>query len=178
MRTSPRSAAVPSPVKVDACADGSLVYSIDLPPGALPPVVNRDLARAWAAARDAADASVWGTPRGFRFRSTDGEMSDVILADADAACWADAVDRRFSLHTSYGLSLCLRLLALVELLSRARQLSMFCSFHPDGAELHPALLSLAAQAPLSPELRFDATHFQASLGRLSDSKRHIAGASA
>ncbi len=178
------------PVVVAVGRNGGLIYTVDMVPEALPPVSNRDLSSAWVAARDAADASAWGVPRGFRFRRATrslGEddaddrpsdtLSDVILADADAACWADAVDRRFGLATSYGLSLCLRLLALVELLSRTRRLVRFCSFQPDGAELHPALLSLAARAPLKADLRFDESHFHAALDTLSGVAGYLTGAS-
>ena len=66
------------------------------------------------------DGATWGAVRGFRFRRPDGSYTDLALADRDARCWAGAVDRTAGLTSSYGLSLCLRLLALVDLLARAR----------------------------------------------------------
>ena len=90
-----------------------------LPPEALPPVGTRDLEAAWHAARGAAIAERHGPIRGFRFCRADGSHAHLALTDRDAGCWAEAVDRTVGMHTSYGLSLCLRLLALVDLLARA-----------------------------------------------------------
>lgn len=87
------------------------------------------------------------------------------LADPDARCWAGAVDTTVGIHTRYGLSLCLRLLALVDLLARAGWASGVLRFAPDGAELHPALLRAAASVPLTAEARFDEAGFRAFLGR-------------
>ena len=81
---------------------------------------RRDLERAWYAARDAALAQHWGVNRFFRFERHDGSYGDLALADRDACCWADAVDGTIGLRNSYGLAVCLRLLALVDLLARAR----------------------------------------------------------
>ncbi len=82
-------------------------------------------------------------------------VADLVLADRDACCWASAVDRVCGLGTFYGLSLCLRLLALVELMGRARWLAGLFRLHADGAELDPALLAAAAHCPLGRDARFD-----------------------
>jgi hypothetical protein len=153
-----------APVRVGRGPDGFLTYAVDLAPEDLPRVRGRDLERAWYAAREAALASDWGVSRGFRFRRADGSFVDLALADRDAACWAGAVDGTVGLGSSYGLSLCLRLLALVELMARARWTARFCRFARDGAELEPELLGAAASAPLNAELRFDEDWFTARLG--------------
>jgi hypothetical protein len=138
-----------------------MTYLVDVPPEALPPVRLRDLVAAWDAARAAATAASWGTARFFRFRRGDGTCTDLALADPDACCWAGAVDGTVGMNTSYGLSLCLRLLALVDLLARARWATALFAIRRDGAELDPSLLRTAATAPLTREARFDETGFRA-----------------
>ena len=71
------------------------------------------------------------------------------------------------LQSLYGLSLCLRLLALVDLLARARWADGFCQVRRGGAELHPALLRAAASAELTNDARFDETRFRACLTAVS-----------
>lgn len=154
------------PVRVGEAGDGTLTYVVDQPPTALPPVHRRDLELAWAAARRAALGSAWGAPRRFRFRHPDGSVTDLALQDPDARCWAEAVNGTAGLQTLHGLSICLRLLALVDLLARARWLHTLCPLRRDGAELHPALLRAAATAELTNEARFDETRFRAGLDRL------------
>src|SRR5215472_6148878 len=107
-------------VHVGTGPGGSLTYLVSLPPEELPSVHRRDLERAWYAARDAALAQRWSVVRLFRFQRPDGSLGDLALADRDACCWAGAVDGMVGLRNSYGVSLCLRLLALVDLLARAR----------------------------------------------------------
>jgi hypothetical protein len=153
-------------VQVGAGPDGSVTYLVDVPPEALPPVRGRDLERAWYAAREAAIAGSWSTVRGFRFRRPDGSHTDLALADPHARCWAGAVDGTVGLGSSYGLALCLRLLALVDLLAHARWALPLFRLERDGADLHPGLLSTAATAPLTAEARFDETRFRASLDPL------------
>ncbi len=154
----------PSPaVRVGHGPDGLLTYLIDLAPEALPRVRGRDLERAWYAAREAAIAADWGVTRGFRFRRPDGTVVDLALADRDAACWAGAVDGTVGLSSSYGLSVCLRLLALVDLLARADWATPFCRLARDGAELDGILLRAAATAPLNGDLRFDEALFRTRL---------------
>jgi hypothetical protein len=150
-------------VQVGAGPDGSVTYLVDVPPEALPPVRGRDLERAWYAAREAAIAGSWSAVRGFRFRRADGSHTDLALADPHARCWAGAVDGTVGLGSGYGLALCLRLLALVDLLAHARWALPFFRLERDGADLHPSLLSAAATAPLTSEARFDETRFRARL---------------
>jgi hypothetical protein len=157
-----------SPVRVGAAADGTLTYLVDLPPEALPAVRGRDLEQAWESARAAAGATIWGAARLFRFRRDDGSFTDLALADPDACCWAGAIEDSVGMGTSYGLSLCLRLLALVDLIARAPWAAALCVFGRRGraAELHPALLRAAAQAPLTADARFDESGFRARLAAL------------
>jgi hypothetical protein len=171
----------PLSVKVGAGPDGSVTYLVDVPPEALPPVRDRDLERAWYAAREAAIAGAWSTVRGIRFRRPDGSHTDLALADPHARCWAGAVDGTVGLGNSYGLALCLRLLALVDLLTRARWALPLFRLERDGADLHPSLLRAAATAPLTAEARFDESGFRASLANLLASPRRtprLAGVSA
>jgi len=150
-------------VRVGAGPDGSLTYSIDIPPELLPPVLSRDLAHAWYAARDAAVAQTWGAVRGFRFLRPDGSHTDLALADRDARCWAGAVDGTIGMGSSYGLSLCLRLLALIDLLARVEWALPLLQLERSVAEPHPSLLRTAATAPLTPDARFDEVRFRTSL---------------
>ena len=149
------------PVRIGAPADGAVTYLVDLPPEALPPVLLRDIAAAWEAAREAAVAAQWSTTRLFRFRRSDGTCTDLALADADACCWAGAVDGTVGMHTSYGLSLCLRLLALVDLLAHARWAAHLFSVRRDGARIDPSVLHAAATVPLTRDARFDESGFRA-----------------
>lgn len=134
-----------------------------MPPEELPAVHRSDLERAWHAARAAAIAQHWGVTRFFRFRRDDGSFGDLALADRDACCWAGAIDLTVGMRNSYGLSVCLRLLALVELLARVRWAGSLCQLQRDGAELHPVLLRAAASTPLTPDARFDETSFRSRL---------------
>ena len=156
----------PPAIQTGQALDGTLTYLVDHPPAALPPVQGRDLAAAWEAARDAALGTMWGAARLFRFRQPDGSFTDLALHDRDARCWAGAVEMTTGLQTTYGLSLCLRLLALVDLLSRASWASALCTLRRGGAELHPALLRAAATVELTNEARFDETRFRAGLALL------------
>jgi hypothetical protein len=144
---------------------GAVTYLVQLPPEALPPVCKRDLERAWYAARDAAIAQDSGAARAFRFTRSDGSHTDLALADRDARCWASAVDRVVGLRSPLGLSLCLRLLALVDLLARAPWVRPLFRLARDGAEFHPALLRAAASQPLTSEARFDEAEFRLRLAR-------------
>jgi hypothetical protein len=167
-----------SAVHVGRGPDGLLTYMVDLAPEDLPQVRGRDLERAWYAAREAAIACDWGVTRGFRFRRGDGSVVDLALADRDATCWAGAVDLTVGLGSSYGLSLCLRLLALVDLLAHAGWAAQFCRLERDGAELDTALLQTAATAPLNAELRFNETWFRARLVRPGLTGPIVSGANA
>ena len=161
----------PSPIQVAVADNGCVTYLVDAPPKSLPPVRLRDIAAAWDAARAAARDAAWGSARLFRFRRADGSLTDLALADPDACCWAGAVDLAAGMHTSYGLSLCLRLLALVDLLARERWAAPLFTLTRGGAELNPALLRAAATAPLNPEARFDETPFRALVTARLDGRR-------
>jgi len=153
-------------VRVAAGPNGSVTYLVDGPPEVLPSVRRRDLERAWYAAREAAISGLSSPVRGFRFRRPDGSHTDVALADPNARCWAGAVDGTIGLGSGYGLALCLRLLALVDLLARARWALPLFRLERDGAVLHPSLLTAAASAPLTAEARFDEIAFRADLAPL------------
>jgi hypothetical protein len=133
-------------VQMQMRADGALTYLIALPPEDLPPVRPRDLAAAWDAARAAA---------------TDDSVIDLALADPDASCWAAAVDGTVGLASALGMSLCLRLLGLVDLLATAPWAKTFVSLRRDGAEIDPALLRAAATLPLTRDARLDEISVQA-----------------
>jgi hypothetical protein len=152
-------------VRMQMRADGALTYLISLTPEALPPVRARDLAAAWDAARAAAGAEAWGAPRFFRFRRPDNSVTDLALADPDASCWAAAVDATVGLASAIGLSLCLRLLGLIDLLATAHWATPLIALHRDGAEIDPALLLAAATLPLTREARLDEPRVRASVTR-------------
>ncbi len=153
-------------VQVAAASDGATIYRLGIPPEGLPAVRGRDLAEAWDAAREAARKAEWGAETRFRFDRVDGSVTELALSDRDARCWAAAVEQVAALRTSYGVSLCLRLLALVDLLARAPWAVRLLTFEAGRVRLHPALLRLAAATPLSAEARFDEARFQKSLASL------------
>lgn len=155
----------PQAIKVAAAADGTLTYLVGMPPEALPPVRARDLDAAWHHARAAAVRAAWGETRLFRFHREDGGVTDLALADPDAACWAAAVDAVVGMRTPYGLSVCMRLLALVDLLAHARWADRFFTLRRDGAEISPALLGAAATAALTAAARFDPDDLRGRLPR-------------
>lgn len=156
---------MPTPIRVARAPDGALTYAIPCPPEALPPVAPRDLEAAWEAARAAATAERWGPPRRLLFRRADGQAQELLLADADAACWAEAVDAGHDLGTLSGLATCLRLLALIEVMTRARWLAGLYRLTPTGMDLDPALLRAAAAMPLDAAARFDETALRRLLSR-------------
>ncbi len=153
----------PSGIRTRETADGTLTYLVGMPPEALPAVRPRDIEAAWYRARGAALGEQWGDPRIFHFLRDDGSRIDLALTDPDAACWASAADRVAGLTTVYGLSLCLRLLALVALLAGAGWARAYFELDSDGARLDAGLLATAADAPLTPEAGFDPDSFRARL---------------
>jgi len=155
----------PGTIRIGGTPDGFVTYYVNLPPEALPTVCKRDLERAWYAARDAALVKRQGAVRGFRFNRPDGSHTDLALADRDARCWVGAVDNTVGIGNANGLSLCLRLLALIDLLARAPWARALLHLARDGAEFHPALLKAAASQPLTKEARFDETGFRVRLSR-------------
>ena len=155
----------PPSIRVGTSPDGSVTYLVAVPPEALPPVAKRDLELAWHAARRAALGQRWGVVRGFRFNRPDGTHTDLALADPDADCWVAALDLSVGLGTSHGMSLCLRLLALIELLAHATWARPLFTLDRGGADLHPALLRTAATIPLTRDARFDEAGFRLRLSR-------------
>ena len=153
-------------IQLGAEADGTLTYRVDHAASELPPVRGRDILAAWHLAREAARHAAWDRARAFRFRSGESGWTNLTLDDPDAQCWAGAVDRSLGLQTGYGLSVCLRLLALVDLLGRSPSLARLAALGRSGADPHPALLRLAAEAALTDEARFDETRFHARLQHL------------
>lgn len=151
-------------VRVATLGDGTTGYLVELAPEALPPVRARDLSAAWDAARGAAHAERWDVPRLFRFHPAGGAGIELALADPDACCWAGAVDRTLGLASAYGISVCLRLLALVDLLASASWATSWFALRRDGADIAPSLLSAAAAAPLTPQGRLDESTVKARLG--------------
>ena len=128
----------------------------------MPAVRTRDILLAWDLAREAANRAAYGVARAFRFRRPDGSWTDLALHQRDAACWAGAVDRAVGMETSYGLAVCLRLLALVDLLARAPWAPDVIDLSRE-AKLHPALLRLAAESRLTDEASIDESGFQQTL---------------
>lgn len=146
----------PNPVRVHRAPNGALTYAVALPPERLPAVPPERLLAAWDMARRAAALERWGPPRLMLFdRGEDAPPTRIAIADADAGCWAEAVDAEVGLDTLGGLALCLRLLALIEILTRAPWLAGLFDVTPDGIDLHPALLHAAATMPLDAAARFD-----------------------
>jgi hypothetical protein len=152
-------------IRVAEDAGGALVYAVPCPPESLPAVRPDALLAAWQAARAGAAAGRWGPPRTLLFQRDDAEPTVLALADRDARAWAEAVDRGADLGTLPGLALCLRLLALVEVLSRAGWLAPLFEVTAEGIELHPALLGAAAAMPLDAGARFDAEALRRLLSR-------------
>jgi hypothetical protein len=148
--------AAASSVRASALPCGGTAYLVNLPPRHVPAVRHADLARAWDAAREAAARGLAGDAREILFRHADGAVTRLALADHDARCWAGAVDTLSRLATLQGMALCLRLLALVELLSRAPELALLCRLEAGRASLHPALLRAAATLALNEAAGFDA----------------------
>jgi hypothetical protein len=143
------------PIQVRQAPNGALAYAVAIPPERLPAVAPDRLLAAWAMARRAAALERWGPPRLMLFHRDDAPPTEIAIADADAGCWAEAVDSEVGLDTLPGLALCLRLLALIEVLTRAPWLAGMFDVTPDGIDLHPALLRAAASMPLDAGARFD-----------------------
>lgn len=143
-------------IRVARTETGAIAYCVPVPPERLPAVAPGDLLHAWNVARRGAVLRQWGAPRLLRFAQHNGHgPTEIAIADPDAGAWTEAIDRAFGLETLTGLSLCLRLLALVEVLTRAAGLEPFFDVSRDGVDLHPSLLAAAAALPLDAAARFD-----------------------
>ncbi len=160
-----------NPITLAAADDGSLSYAIPLAPAELPPVSATALLGAWEAARARAQSGEWGPVRRLLFRGPEGSAIVLAIADRDARCWAEAVDRRAELTTLPGLALCLRLLALVEVMGRSAWMAGLFTVTAEGVEMHPSLLRAAASLPLDGAARFDAEALRGLLSRALPASR-------
>jgi len=156
---------MPDAIHMERAPDGVLTYAVPVPPERLPAVPPGELLAAWALARRAAALHRWGPRREMLFARPDGGATRIAITDADAGCWAEAIDAAVGLKTLPGLALCLRLLALVEVMTRAPWLSGLFDVTPDGIDLHPALLRAAATMPLDGAARFDESGLRRLLSR-------------
>ncbi len=146
----------PAPsVEVRDYGPDHVLYRVALAPAAMPPVPVRELEAAWDAARAHSLSADWGAQRSFRFQPADGRITDLDVTDRDARCWAGAVDRMAGLATLSGVSLCLRLLALVHLVATAPWAKTYLSSKRDGTRIDRALMRAAARADLTDDARFD-----------------------
>jgi len=152
-------------IRVAEDASGALAYAIPFPPETVPAVRPEALLAAWQAARIAAFAGHWGPPRTLMFLREEGDPVVLAIADRDARCWAEAVDRGADLASLPGLAVCLRLLALVEVMARATWLAGMFDVTAEGVDLHPALLRAASAMPLDGSARFDAEALRRLLSR-------------
>ncbi len=156
-----------SAIRTEYGPSGEILHLVPHLPGALPAVTKRDLERAWDVAREAAlspAAKCGAAPaHGFRFSPPAAPPLDLVLHDQDAASWAGAIDRLADLSTAHGVSLFLRLLALVELMGSAAWSRAWFQFSRGGVKFHPALLQAAALTPLTETGGFAETALRALL---------------
>ncbi len=144
--------------------DGEILHLVPYLPAALPAVTKRDLETAWETARAAALAPPLSTAtHAFRFLQDSAPPLDLLITDTDAASWAAAIDRLASLSTAHGISICLRLLALFQLMATQAWARQWFKLSRAGLEFHPALLQAAALTPLTPTGAFAETSLQALL---------------
>lgn len=146
-------------VRTTTLPSGAVRHELPVPPAALPAVPPAALEIAWECAREAAEAGLWGPARLIAFAG--GE--EIALTDPDAAAWAEAMARHAGFETLAGLALCLRLLALVEVMGRAPWLRGHFTLRAEGVSFHPALLAAAARAPLDATGRFEESSLRAML---------------
>lgn len=141
---------------------------VGVAPQDLPPIPVGDLRQAWHVATRAAYLAPedWGTRYQLRhpgvvFTTSDGSHMHIDFSDRDASCWAGAVDQTFGLDTLHGLSVCFRLLGLIEQLASSLWLRPYFSVGgPEGAEIEPAILKTAADHPLDHTARFNSVTFR------------------
>jgi hypothetical protein len=152
-----------APIRTAEGPEGEILHLVPHAAPALPPVTKRDLEQAWEAARDSAARPLAPRARVIRFAQGADEKLDLRLNDRDAASWADAVDRFADLSTAHGISVCLRLLALVELMGRAAWARAWFTLSRAGLEFHPGLLQAAALSPLTETGGFAETALRALL---------------
>ena len=125
--------------------------------------MNRDHTSVSIAVAKAADGTLT-----YRVAMPPEALPPVRPRDPDAACWAEAADHVAPLASAYGLSRCLRLLAVVALMAEASGSAAnwtvpFFTLGRDGADIAPTLLAAAAQASLAREALFDPETLRARL---------------
>jgi hypothetical protein len=108
-----------------------------LPP-ALPAVTARDIEQAWEATRP----PIAAPPRAFRFAG-------------DTPLELQLTERAVGLHSLHGISVCLRLLALIALLAQSLWARRWFTLAREGVTIHPDLLRAASVAPLNASGGFD-----------------------
>jgi len=140
---------------VAAGADG-IAYFVSAPPAALPSVSKRDLEQAWEAAQTLlADPPA----RIFIFPGAEAPI-ELQLNDPDADAWAAAVDRAIGLDSAHGISVCLRLIALIGGLA---QFGWAREWFGPKMSVRAELLTAASLAPLTEAGGFDETALRALL---------------
>ncbi len=144
-----------------------MLHLVSALPSALPTVTKRDLEQAWEAAQSGGMAPA----RFFRFVAEGRPPVELLLQDRDAAAWAAAVERSAGLATPYGISICLRLLALVALMAVAGWACAWFALRRDGAEIRPELWHAAALVRLNDSGGFDETDLRALLPEQRDPPR-------
>ncbi len=152
-------------IRTEAGPQGEILHLVPFLPAALPPVTKRDLEQAWEAARAAAltPPAHSAKTHAFRFLQAPAPPLDLVITDTDAASWAAAIDRIAGLSTAHGISICLRLLALFQLMATEVWVRHWFKLDRAGLEFHPALLQAAALSPLTPTGAFAETTLQALL---------------
>ena len=138
---------------------GEIRLALSEPPSALPCVTKRDLEQAWEIAQ-AGGVPAMGAPR-IRFAAQ--PPVELVLEDRDAAAWVSAVERGIGLSSAYGVSVCLRLLALVALMAQAGWVRDWFALGRAGTEIRPELLRAAALVRLNESGGFDETAIRALL---------------
>jgi hypothetical protein len=151
-------------IRIETGPRGEVLHVLPFPPSDLPAVARFHLEQGWDAAREAAlNPRAPSRTRGFRFAPPSTMPVDLLLADRDAQGWTAGIERVADFSTAYGISLCLRLLALVALMGSAGWLRPWFGLSRAGVEIHPALLQAAALAPLTPAGGFAETSLRALL---------------
>ncbi|HQT45926.1 MAG: hypothetical protein B7X08_02885 [Acidocella sp. 20-63-7] len=139
---------------------GAVLHRVGALPSAMPGVTRRDLEAAWEAAR-----ALPASPplRCFQFVSPSGPPVELVLEDKDAAAWAEAVERSAGLESAHGVSVCLRLLALVALMAQGGWVREWFLLTRGGIDIRPELFAAAARTSLTDSASFDETALRALL---------------
>ncbi len=141
--------------------DGTALHLVAISADRLPRVEKRDLERVWETAHEAARAGQPGPRRGFRFAGG----TDVLVQDRDARAWASSIDVVAGLSTEHGVSLCLRLIGLVSLITEARWITPFVRIRHGKVALDATLLHAASMTRLTESGNLDADAIRALLCR-------------